>query len=47
MEYHPHTGFHYCKLVTYVCHEYGSFSSTSGMEVGGSGYGQVSNFHPN
>jgi len=41
MEYHPHTGFHYCKLLTYVCHDYSSFSNISGMDLGGSGYGQV------
>jgi len=27
MEYHPHTGFHYCKLLTYLCQVCSSFSN--------------------
>ena len=41
MEYHPHTGFHYSKLLTYLCHYYSSFSNISGLDLGGSGYRQV------
>jgi len=31
MEYYPHTGFHYSKLLTYLCHDYGIFSNISGQ----------------
>jgi len=41
MEYHPHTGFHYSKLLIYLCHDYGSFSNISGMDLDGSAYRQV------
>jgi hypothetical protein len=39
MEYHPHTGFHYSELLTYLCYDYSSFSNISGMDLGGSGVG--------
>ena len=42
IQYDPHTGFHYCKLLTYLCHDCGSFSNISGMDLGGSEYRQVS-----
>jgi len=35
MDYHPHTGFHYLKLLTYMCHDYNSFSSNSGLDFVG------------
>jgi len=38
MEYHPHTGFRYCKLVTCVRHEYDRFINISGMDLVESGY---------
>ena len=41
MEYHPHTGFHYSKLLTYLWYDYSSFSNISGLGLGGSGYRQV------
>ena len=47
MEYHPYTGFHYSKLLTYLCHDYGSFSNISGMDLDESAYRRVSNFYPN
>jgi hypothetical protein len=45
MEYHPHTGFQYCKSLIYLCHEY-SFSIISGIDFGGNEYRRVSNFYP-
>jgi hypothetical protein len=30
MEYHVHTGFHYCKLLTFLAYDYGSFINISG-----------------
>jgi len=41
MEYLPHTGFHYSKLLIYLSYDYSSFSNISGMDVGGSEYRQV------
>jgi hypothetical protein len=43
MECQLHTGFHYSKLLTYLCHDYGSFSNISGMDLDGSGNRQVLN----
>jgi len=37
MEYHPHTGFHYSKLLTYPSHDYVIFINISGMDLDGSG----------
>jgi len=31
MAYHPHTGFHYSKLLTYLPYDSGNFSNISGM----------------
>jgi len=39
--YHPHTRFRYSKLLTYLSHEYCSFSNISGMDFGGIGYRQI------
>jgi hypothetical protein len=39
--YHPHTGFHYSKHLTYLSYDYCSFSNISGMYLGGSGYRQI------
>ena len=44
MECHPHTGFHYSKLLTYVCNDYSSVSNISGINFDGSEYRQVSDF---
>jgi len=41
MEYHPHTGFHYCKPLTYLSYDYGGFINISGMDLDETGYGQV------
>jgi len=41
MEYRPHSGFHYYKLLIYLCHDYGSFINISGMDLDESGYRQV------
>ena len=38
MAYHPRTGFHYCKLPTYLSDEYGSFTNISDIDLGESGY---------
>ena len=35
MEYHAHSEFHYSKLLTYLCHDYSSFSNISDMDLGG------------
>ena len=35
MEYHPHAGFHYSKLLTYLCHDYSSFRNISGLDLCG------------
>ena len=45
MEYHPHAGFHYSILLTYLCHDYSSFSKISGMDLGGSGCREVLNLY--
>ena len=47
MEYDPHSGFHYSKLLTYLSYDYSSFINISGMDLGGSEYSQVSNFYLN
>jgi len=44
MEYHLHTGFHYFKLLTYLSHDYSSFSNISGLDLEGNVYGQVLNW---
>jgi len=41
LQYHPHTGFHYSILLTYLMYDYGSFINISGMDLDESGYGQV------
>jgi len=41
MEYHPHSGFHYSKLVTYFCHDCSSFRNISGMDLCEGGNRQV------
>jgi hypothetical protein len=41
MDYHPHTEFHYSKLLTYLAFEYGNFMNISGTDLNESGYGQV------
>ena len=41
IEYHPHSGFHYSKLLTHLCYDYSSFSNISGLDLRGSGYVQV------
>jgi len=41
MEYHPHTGCHNSKLLTYLCHDYNSFSNISGMDLCVGGYRHV------
>ena len=41
MAYHPHTGFYYPKLLTYLSHDFCSFSNISGMDLNGSGYRQI------
>jgi hypothetical protein len=46
VEYDPHTGFHYFKLLTYLCHDCSSFIKISGINFDGSEYRQVSNFYP-
>jgi hypothetical protein len=40
---HPHTGFHYSKLLTELSYVYGSFSNISVMDLGGCGYRQFCN----
>jgi len=30
---HPHTRLHYCRLHTYLSHDYGSFSNISGNDL--------------
>jgi len=40
MEYHPHTGFHYSKLLTYLSHEYVSFINISAWIWMGVGKGK-------
>ena len=42
MEYHPHAGFYYSKLVTYLCHDYSRLINISGINLNGSEYRQVS-----
>ena len=37
MEYHPHTGFRYSKVLTCLFHDYVSFINISGMDLDGSG----------
>jgi len=44
MEYHPHTGFHYSILLTYLLYDYSSFINISGMDLDVSEYGQVLNW---
>ena len=44
MEYHPHSGFHYCKLLKYLCYDYGTFINISGINLDGNEYRQVSYF---
>ena len=34
---HPHTRLHYCKFLTYLSHDYGSFSNISGNDLNVSG----------
>ena len=41
MRYHPHTGFHYSKVLTYLSHDYVIFINISGMDLDGSGERQV------
>jgi len=41
LAYHPLTRFHYSKILNYLCDDYGSFSTISGMDFGGNGYIQV------
>jgi hypothetical protein len=41
MECHAHAGFHYSKLLAYLCHDYSGFSNISGLDLGGSVYRQV------
>jgi len=41
MAYHPHTRFHYSKLLTYLSYDYGRFNNISGMDFGGSGHRQM------
>jgi len=45
--HHPHTGFHYSKPLTRLCHDYVSFSNISGMNRNGSEYRQFSNLYSN
>jgi len=45
MAYHPHTGCQYCKLLTYLSHDCGSFSNISSLGLGGSAYGHVLSWH--
>ena len=47
MEYLPHTGFCYSKLLTYLCHDYSRFINNSGINLNGSELCQVSSFYPN
>ena len=47
MEYHPHSGFHYSKLLKYLCYDYGMFINISGINLDGNEYRQVSFFYPN
>jgi hypothetical protein len=35
MAYHPYTGFHYFKFLTYLSHEFCSFSNISGLDLEG------------
>jgi hypothetical protein len=37
MEYHPHTGFHYSKVLTYLSHDYVSFINISCLDLDGIG----------
>jgi hypothetical protein len=43
MACHPHTRFHYSKLLTHLSYAYGSFSNISGMDFSVSNYWKVSN----
>ena len=45
MEYHPHSGFHYCKLLKYLCYDYGTFINISGINLDGNEYRQVSIYY--
>ena len=45
--YHPHTRFHYSKLLTYLFYDCGSFSSISGMDLNVSGYRKMCNLYAN
>jgi hypothetical protein len=36
--YHPRTGFRYCKLLTHLLYDCGSFSNISGMDLDVCGY---------
>jgi len=38
--YHPHTRFHYSKILTYLSYNYGSFSNISGFDFGGVSVGK-------
>jgi len=46
MAYHPHTGFHYSKLLTYQSNGYGRFHNISGVDLGGSWYRKMCNLYP-
>jgi hypothetical protein len=45
--YRPHTRFHFCKFLTYLCYNYGSFSNITGMELGVGGCSKLFNLCPN
>jgi len=47
MEYHPNSGFHYSKLLKYLCYDYGTIINISGINLDGNEYRQVSTFYPN
>ena len=46
VECHPHTGFHYSRLLIYLCHDYSRIINISDINFGGSEYRQVPNFNP-
>jgi hypothetical protein len=41
METHPHTGFHYSKLLTHLSYDYVRFINISVMDLGGCVYRQI------
>ena len=43
---HPHTGFYYSILLTYLSYGYGSLCNISGIDLRGSGYRKMSNLYP-